>query len=63
MKIAIATLRKELESQQKDLQINELMLKENSNSEEMKQLFRVDIEKNKKAIESLRKAIAKLKTY
>lgn len=63
MKIAIKYLKKELENQIEDLRINKSMLNDKSNSFEMNIYFKDNIEENKKAIESLRKAIAHLKTF
>jgi hypothetical protein len=58
MKIAVRYLKKELENQIDDFKNNKSMLNNNSNSIEMNKYFKNNIEENKKAIESIRKAIA-----
>jgi hypothetical protein len=63
MKIAIKYLKKELDNQIDDLRINKSMLNDKSNSFEMNMYFKDNIEENKKAIESIRKAIAHLKIF
>ena len=63
MKIAIDKLKWFLRFQRDDIKLNKAMLKDNENSPEMCIYLSYEIEKNKSAIASLKKALAVLKNF